>query len=135
MPLMRKLRGALCALFLGVAAATAVAQPAEAAALSCTVRILPPTQLYTSSVYTLVEVNCNQSVSFIGGYVSLYRDGVHLGTVDVYLNNRSYAYKLNLVSCVPGNYHVMGYGFANLDGGAPDVAERVATAPVPITCT
>jgi hypothetical protein len=135
MRLMTKLRRALCALILGVAATLGTAQPAAAAALSCTVRILTPTQLYTTNVYTLVEVSCNQSVSFIGGYVSLYRDGTHLGTVDVYLYNRSYAYKLNMVSCVPGNYHVMGYGFANLDGGAPDVAQRVTTPTVPITCT
>jgi hypothetical protein len=83
----------------------------------------------------LVEVKCNQSVSFIGGYVSLYRDGTWLGNVDVYLNDRSYAYKLNLVSCVPGNYHAMGYGFANLDGGAPDFAQRTTTPTVAITCT
>jgi hypothetical protein len=114
---------------------TASAAPAKAAALDCSIRILDPTQLYASYVYTLVEVNCNQAVSFIGGYVSLYRDGTHLGSVDIYQYNSPYVYKINMVACVPGNYHVMGYGFANLDGGAPDISKRVATTPIPITCT
>jgi hypothetical protein len=116
----------------GVQVATGSA--ANAAALSCTVAIGDPTQLYTSSVYTYVQVACNEVVSFIGGYVSLYRDSTWLGSADVYLHNTTAAYKLNLVSCVPGNYRAVGYGFANLDGGAPDVAQSITTATVAITC-
>jgi hypothetical protein len=29
----------------------------------------------------------------------------------------------------------MGYGFANLDGGAPDITQRTTTPTVAITCT
>ncbi|GAB1817467.1 hypothetical protein [Herbidospora sp. RD11066] len=130
---------ALCAaatLALGAPSAqAATAAGTNAAALSCGITISNPTQLYTTNVYAYVEVNCNQSVVYIGGYLSLYRDGTFLGYAETYLNNRAYAYKLNMVACVPGAYHVMGYGFANLDGGAPDFSQRVATTPISITCT
>ena len=129
-------------LVLGVATVVALAgaqvatvSTANAAALSCTVTIPNPTQLYTSSVYTYVQVSCNQVVSFIGGYVSLYRESTWLGSADVYLHNTTAAYALNLVSCVPGNYRAVGYGFADLDGGAPDVAQSITTPTVTITCT
>jgi hypothetical protein len=130
------------ALVLGVAAAVALvgaqvatASSANAAALSCTVRVPNPTQQYAAYVYTLIEVNCNKSVSFIGGYVSLYRDGTWLGSVSTYLYNTPYAYKINMVSCVPGNYYAVGYGFANLDGGAPDVAQSITSPTAAIACT
>jgi hypothetical protein len=64
-----------------------------------------------------VEVNCNQAVSFIGGYVSLYRDGTHLGSVDIYQYNSPYVYKLNTSTAVP------------------PTSASVATTPIPITCT
>ncbi len=128
--------GAAAALALGGSPAqAATASSASAAALNCAITITNPTQLYTTYVYAYVEVKCNQSVSFIGGYLSLYRDGTHLGYAETYQNNAAYAYKINMVSCVPGNYHVMGYGFANLDGGPPDFSQRVATTPIAITCT
>ncbi|MFC5819823.1 MULTISPECIES: hypothetical protein [Nonomuraea] len=126
--------GAAAALALGVSPAQA-ANAAGASALSCTITITNPTQLYTTNVYAYVEVSCNQKVSFIGGYLSLYRDGTFLNYAEIYQYNLAYVYKLNMVSCVPGNYHVMGYGFANLDGGAPDFSQRVATTPIAITCT
>lgn len=119
----------------GITSQPASAASAKAAALSCPIRITDPVALYGTSVYSLVEVNCNQRVSYIGGYLSLYRDGVFLNYAETYLYNTSYAYKLNMVTCVPGNYHVMGYGFANLDGGAPDFSLRVASTPTYISCT
>ncbi|MDA0633959.1 hypothetical protein OUY22_11075 [Nonomuraea sp. MCN248] len=125
---------AAAALALGVSPAQA-ANATSAAALNCAITITNPTQLYTTSVYAYVEVSCNQKVSFIGGYLSLYRDGTFLNYAEIYQYNLTYVYKLNMVSCVPGNYHVMGYGFANLDGGAPDFSQRVATTPIAITCT
>ena len=137
-----KLRRGVRALVLGAAAAAALATTqvatasgANAAALSCNLRIANPTQLYTSNVYTLVEVSCNQSVGYIGGYVSLYRDGTWLGSVDTYLYDMMYAYKLNMVSCVPGNYYAAGYAFANINGGSPEYDLRTTTPTVAITCT
>ncbi len=127
--------GAAAVALVASTAPAASASSAKAAAVDCDIRIADPTQLYTSNVYTLVEVSCNQIVSFIGGYVSLYRDGTYLGSVDTYLYDRSYAYKLNMVSCVPGNYFAMGYGFANIDGGAPDFTLRKTTQTVAISCT
>jgi opacity protein-like surface antigen len=128
--------GAAAALVLGASPAqAATASGASAAALNCAITISNPTQLYTTYVYAYVEVSCNQKVSFIGGYLSLYRDGTYLAYAETYQHNLAYAYKLNMVSCVPGNYHVMGYGFANLDGGAPDFSQRVASTPIAITCT
>lgn len=127
--------GAAAALVLAASPAqAATASGASAAALSCAITITDPTQLYTTSVYAYVEVSCNQRVSYIGGYLSLYRNGTFLAYAETYLNNTAYAYKLNMVACVPGDYHVMGYGFANLDGGAPDFSQRVATTPITITC-
>ncbi|MFC6080137.1 hypothetical protein [Sphaerisporangium aureirubrum] len=119
----------------GITTQPASASSAKAAALSCPIRITDPATVGGSYVYSLVEVNCNQRVSYIGGYLSLYRDGVYLGYAETYLYNTAYAYKINMVACVPGNYHVMGYGFANLDGGAPDFSLRVASTPAYISCT
>ncbi|MEV0230158.1 hypothetical protein [Nonomuraea sp. NPDC050786] len=128
--------GTAAALVLGASPAqAATASSMSATALNCAITISNPIQLYTTSVYAYVEVSCNQKVSFIGGYLSLYRDGTYLGYAETYQSNVAYAYKINMVSCVPGNYHVMGYGFANLDGGAPDFSQRVATTPITITCT
>ncbi|MEV4458030.1 hypothetical protein [Microbispora sp. NPDC049633] len=131
------------ALALGAAVALALgASPAQAATadnplpvLWCDITITNPTQLYTSYVYAYVEVKCNRNVTAIGGYLSLYRDGTFLGYEEIRLYNTAYAYKLNMVSCVPGNYHVMGYGWANLNGGPHAFDKRVATTPIPITCT
>lgn len=119
----------------GIISQPASASSAKAAALSCPIRVTDPVALYGLNVYSLVEVSCNQRVSYIGGYLSLYRDGVFLKYEEIYLYNTSYAYKLNMVTCVPGNYHVMGYGFANFDGGAPDFSLRVASTPTYISCT
>lgn len=71
----------------------------------------------------------------VGGSVALYRDGTFLGSARVQYTNRSYAYKLNVVTCVPGNYHAMGYAYANFDGGAADIFHNVTTPTVAITCT
>ena len=127
--------GAAAVALVTSAAPAASASSTKASAVSCNIRIADPTQQYTSYVYTLVEVSCNQSVGYIGGYVSLYRDGTWLGSVDTYLYNRSYAYKINMVSCVPGNYFAAGFGFANIDGGSPDFTLRKTTQTVAITCT
>lgn len=118
-----------------IGAQTVAAPSASAAALDCDIRILTPTQSANGgAVYTLVEVYCDQTVSYLGGYVSLFRDGNHLDLVSEYRTNSSYVYKLNLVSCVPGDYHAQGYGFANLNGGQPDITKRVTTPTVAVSC-
>ncbi|MFY1697912.1 MULTISPECIES: hypothetical protein [unclassified Solwaraspora] len=120
----------------GIAPASAApATAAKAAAIECSTRITTPVQIYTSSVYSLVEVSCNQTIAGVGGSVALYRDGTFLGSARVQYTNRSYAYKLNMVTCVPGNYHAMGYAYANFDGGAADIFDSVTTPTVAITCT
>ncbi|WP_326549523.1 hypothetical protein [Micromonospora sp. NBC_01813] len=100
----------------------------QAAAISCNIRVTTPTQQGKSYVYSLVEVSCNQIIAGVGGYLYLYRDGVSVGGVSVANRNSMYAYKVNMVSCVPGNYHAVGMAYANFDGGAADIVRNITTA-------
>lgn len=117
----------------GLAGMAAAAPSASAASFSCRMTVKAPKKAY-GGVSATMEVKCNKKAR-VGGYLSLYRNGVFLVSKYAPDNyNTDYAYVSTSTSCVSGAYHAVGYGFGNHSGGAPEFAQTITTPTVNITC-
>jgi hypothetical protein len=134
-----RFRRALSALAAGVAATLVFgAQPASAKPAppppNCAVDLRTPA-VYYGSPQVILEIICNQTVSRVGGGVSLYRDdGVYLGSDSDDNYNYSYARAAVVGTCVTGYYFAKAYVFANYGGAAPDLFQNLTGPTVYLTC-